>query len=871
MEMEAASIVNADDTLSVPVRVKGKSKALPLGAYTKFADSPLWGLQRQHYKNQGLKPWSQGQVPHYVTSNPFIAKAYAEVALGFWRDLKAKGKTGQPLYIIELGAGCGRFAYHFLLHFFEAFDAIRGADDKVCYVMTDFAPGTVAQWQHPIADKLKPFVEQGRLDFALFDAEKGDAENGDAEKDDEEADIQLFLQQQKIALTTNSLALPPVVISNYVFSGLRQDLFFLENERIYEGWLALAPKDGEANTEDPDHPFAGLKLDYQKRRITTLPYADSRWNSLIESFAKRLPPCALLFPAYALNAIARLGKLHGGHLLLLSADRSTHELKELARQQEPDIARHGSFSLPVNYHAIASVIQHQGGSCWTSAQNDGLAIFAACWQPKKLAQHTQPWRETELATKQAFRTFSPGDFYRIKQTLETEAEYLNPEQMLAFLRLSKWDTKVFYLMFAYIYDDLAQLPAQQQNEWYSALAEVWRYHLPIGEDYDLAYDLALLAAELNRWQSAIYLFLQSLQRANETQNQSAAYFNLGIAHWQIAAYSKAESYLVKALALAENEEKLAAENAEQTDVIAEPAANTIAGENSEEQNSIVGEQDIAAQDDDGDEDLDDDDDDDGDDDLDDDNEEHEEQNPAESQTLTISAQLTELRTWQARCQTILGAETLRLPATSPANPKALYASLLGPHQALALYRLQWDPELAALAGVECLRSTEHARAWIGQEQSEQKHVLAILHPEFGLIGVAALECPPQALQPGGSRSGRFYYWIGEEYQWQGYGTQAMQLLHQLAGKIGVLHIFSTVDKTNIASQRALAKLGYQRLPFDIIGERPGYRYHHFGQPLNEAALHAVLTQLLTELNSGISLAPLAQAEPASQTLEPSQC
>ncbi|MCR6650231.1 MAG: hypothetical protein NVV73_01440 [Cellvibrionaceae bacterium] len=432
MEMEAASIVNADDTLSVPVRVKGKSKALPLGAYTKFADSPLWGLQRQHYKNQGLKPWSQGQVPHYVTSNPFIAKAYAEVALGFWRDLKAKGKTGQPLYIIELGAGCGRFAYHFLLHFFEAFDAIRGADDKVCYVMTDFAPGTVAQWQHPIADKLKPFVEQGRLDFALFDAEKGDAENGDAEKDDEEADIQLFLQQQKIALTTNSLALPPVVISNYVFSGLRQDLFFLENERIYEGWLALAPKDGEANTEDPDHPFAGLKLDYQKRRITTLPYADSRWNSLIESFAKRLPPCALLFPAYALNAIARLGKLHGGHLLLLSADRSTHELKELARQQEPDIARHGSFSLPVNYHAIASVIQHQGGSCWTSAQNDGLAIFAACWQPKKLAQHTQPWRETELATKQAFRTFSPGDFYRIKQTLETEAEYLNPEQMLAF-------------------------------------------------------------------------------------------------------------------------------------------------------------------------------------------------------------------------------------------------------------------------------------------------------------------------------------------------------------------------------------------------------------------------------------------------------
>lgn len=861
MEMEATPIVSADDTLPVPVRVRDKTKALPPGIYTKFADSPLWDLQRQYYKNQGLAAWSQGKVPSYLTSNPFIAKAYADIALAFWRDLKAKGKTGQPLYIIELGAGSGRFAYHFLLQFFEAFDAIRGPDDKVCYVMTDFASKTVQQWQKPLASQLKPFVEQGRLDFAVLDVEKGDADKEDNAK----AHIQLQLRQQKIVLSPNSLALPPIVIANYVFSGLRQDLFFLENERIYEGWLALAPKNDETETQDnADHPFLGLQLDYQKRRITTMPYANPHWNSLLENFAKRLPPCALLFPTYALNAIARLGNLHGGDLLLLSADRSTHELKELARQQEPDIARHGSFSLPVNYHAIASVIQHQGGSCWTSAQNDGLAIFAACWQPEKLAEHTQPWRETELATKQAFLKFSPGDFYRIKQTLETEAEYLNPEQMLAFLRLSKWDTKVFYLMFAYIYDDIAQLPAQQQNEWYSALAEVWRYHLPIGEDYDLAYDLALLAAELNRWQSAIYLFLQSLQQANRTQNQSAAYFNLGIAHWQIAAYSKAESYLVKALALAENEEKLAAESAEQTDVIAGPAANTIVGENSGEQNSIVGEQDIAAHDDDGDEDLDDDDED-----LDDD-EEYEEQSPPDSQALTTSEQLTELRTWQARCQTILGAETLRLPATLQANPKALYASLLGPHQALALYRLQRDPELAKLAGVECLRSTEHARAWIGQEQSDQKHVLAILHPDFGLIGIAALECPPQALAPGGSRSGRFYYWIGEEYQWQGYGTQAMRLLHQLASKIGVLHIFSTVDKTNIASQRALAKLGYQRLPFDIIGERPGYRYHHFGQALSQAELYPVLAQLLAELNTGIALAPLTQAQPEPQLQEQEQ-
>jgi len=830
MGIEEAGIANADDTLSVPVRAQGKTNAFQPGTYSKLADSPLWHLQRQYYKNQGLDAWSRAQVPHYLTSNPFIAKAYAEIALGYWRDLKAKGLTGQPFYIIEIGAGSGRFAYHFLLQFFEAFDAVRGPDDKACYVMTDFASKTVRQWQAPLADKLKAFVEQGRLDFAIFDAE---------------TDTKLRLQQQKIVLKPHSLALPPVVIANYVFSGLRQDLFFLENERIYEGWLALTPEDSGSETQDnPDHPFRDLKLDYQKRRITALPYSKHR-NSLIEGFAKHLPPCALLFPTYALDAIERLGQLHGGHFLLLSADRSTHELKELAQQQEPDIALHGSFSLPVNYHAIASVIQHQGGSCWTSAQSDGLAVFVACWQAEKKAEQTPSWRETELAAKQALRKFSPGDFYRIKQTLETEAEYLNPEQMLAFLRLSRWDAKIFYLMFAYIYDDLAQLPVQQKNEWYAGLAEVWRYHLPIGEDYDLAYDLAMLAAELNRWPSAIYLFLQSLEHASQQndQNQSTVYFNLGIAHWQMADHSKAESYLVRALALAEAAAGLS--TTDQAQAVDDQASHAIDEKTGDQEGSSDDATENSLNE--NEEDFDSDEDDDFED-------EDDAENEAASQAPTIGEQLTELREYQARCQTILGAQTLQPPTASPA--KALYATLLGPHHAQALYRLQRDPKLAELAGVECLQNTEHARAWIQQEQSQHKHILAVLHPEFGLIGIAALECPPQALAPQGSRSGRFYYWIGEEFQWQGYGTQAMKLLHQLAGKIGVLHIFSTVDQANVASQRALAKLGYKRLPFELIGERPGYRFHHFGQAVSEAALHPILAQLLTELASPTSVAQL---------------
>lgn len=769
------------DTHSTP-QPDAVSAASQAGGYNAFANSPLWDLQRQYFSQRGLDAWAEAQVPHYVTSHPSMAKAYAQVVLGFWRDLKARGMVaGQPLYIIELGAGSGRFAYHFQLQFFAAFDAIRDPEDKVCYVMTDFAVSTVSQWQQRLHTKLQPFVAQGRLDFAVFDAE---------------ADSQLELQHQQIRLRPNSLELPPVVIANYVFDGLRQDLFFLDKERFYEGWVAV-----ETGAEaSADKPFSGLKLDYQKRRTIAPKYLNSHWNQLIVSYAKRLPPCALLFPSYALNTLDRLSRLHADNLLLLSADRGSHALKNLASQREPDIARHSSFSLPVNYHALADIIQAQGGSSWASSAGNGLAILAACWRAPTTG--TSTWRETALAAQQALQGFNPNDFYRIKQTLETQAQYLSPEQMLAFLRLSQWDTKVFYLMYPYAHDFLGQLPDQVQEEWYQGLREVWRFHLPIGEDYDLAFDLGCLAAELNRWSAATCWFLQSLEHLNlaqqQDQNRSSIYFNLGIAHWQLAAYSEAETYLVKALELAP-----------------EPASEN------EMENSAGNENRLIAP--------------------------------------SIRQQLADLRSWQAQCQQLLGAQTLRLSAT-PANPKLMFGSLLGPHQAQALYRLQRHPELCRLTGVECLQSTGHARDWLQREQTDSKHVLAILHPDLGLIGVAALECPAQSLASAGSRSGRFYYWIGQDYQHQGYGPQALALLHQLASIKGVQHIFSTVAQTNMASQRALAKLGYQRLPFEPIGEPPGYRYHHFGPDASELELHGTLGKLLAELDSGKSLVPLAAQE-----------
>src|SRR5438270_8877543 len=98
----------------------------------RLSGSILWKLQRGFFHRQGVRAWSQGPVPHYITSNAFIADGYARVVFGFLRDCHAVTPTGenpnflpldlsQPVYIIELGAGSGRFAFHFMKKFLSVF------------------------------------------------------------------------------------------------------------------------------------------------------------------------------------------------------------------------------------------------------------------------------------------------------------------------------------------------------------------------------------------------------------------------------------------------------------------------------------------------------------------------------------------------------------------------------------------------------------------------------------------------------------------------------------------------------------------------------------------------------------------------------
>src|SRR5262245_60566607 len=69
----------------------------PIEVDQRLSRSKLWRVQREYFDRVGIEAWRRGEVPHYITNNPGLAGAYAEVFLGFFRDLRTAAASDEPL------------------------------------------------------------------------------------------------------------------------------------------------------------------------------------------------------------------------------------------------------------------------------------------------------------------------------------------------------------------------------------------------------------------------------------------------------------------------------------------------------------------------------------------------------------------------------------------------------------------------------------------------------------------------------------------------------------------------------------------------------------------------------------------------------
>lgn len=137
---------------------------------TPFDQSILWRIHDAYFAARGIDAWNQGEVPFYSTSNYATARQHA----GFLTDLvmsqieQGRLEDDDPIWVLEVGSGLGRFASNFL-RALEVASGPIGADifSRIRYVLSDYSERSLREALR--TGGLKPFVETGHIVPALFD------------------------------------------------------------------------------------------------------------------------------------------------------------------------------------------------------------------------------------------------------------------------------------------------------------------------------------------------------------------------------------------------------------------------------------------------------------------------------------------------------------------------------------------------------------------------------------------------------------------------------------------------------------------------------------------------------------------------------
>lgn len=464
---------------------------------TKFSQSKLWQLQQDYFNSAEIEAWTSGQVPHYITSNPKMGQTYAELVLALLRDLSVKGKSNDPVYLIDLGAGPGRLCYHFFKHFERYYTQSAIALPPFCYILSDFTPTSEGFWlQHP---RLQSYLEKGWLDVAQFNAT---------------TDTTINLGHSGKTIEVQSLAQPLVVIANYFFDSIPQELFRIKNGRIKQALLSLS-SELSAETEDPGQLIQSLQLEYSYEAASPPVYPDEPiLNQLLQFYQEQLGDAHLLFPQVGIRCLERLRALSNMGLVLLTADKGDHHFTNLDGSPEPHVATHGSFSLPVNYHALKLYCENEKGLTLFPRHEPGHLDLGCLL----FLNEASSYLETINTYDKVVQDYGPDDFFSLKKLVEKRFGSLSYEDIMAVTRLSGYDARIFQQMLP---DLKGQIESMSSNERWSLLLmvpRIWDTYFPLVEADNLASNLGNLLMELHFFEEALLYYQKSFDIYGRTED-----------------------------------------------------------------------------------------------------------------------------------------------------------------------------------------------------------------------------------------------------------------------------------------------------------------------------------------------------------------
>lgn len=473
-----------------------------------FSESAVWQLNRDYYQKEGIRAWQNDVVPHHMTSNSLVGKTYAEIIFGLLRDLSFKHKTTETVYILELGAGHGRLAYHILRHLEQLTADLNITLPPYCYIISDIVEESFSFFlEHP---QLKPFFEKSKLDVCYFDATQTDT---------------LELLHSKQTFAKRDLAQPLVLVANYFFDSLPTDLFYVKDKKLSSCLAALhADKDpaGFTEVELIEH----MEINFFKERVSEPFYEDPIYNEILEEYRNKIFDSYLFFPITGFQCLRRLEVLSKEGIMLLSMDKGFHSLDAIDRKSAPELILHGSFSIWVNYHAFGQYCQKRNGKSFLPVQESFYSPVVCLL----LLNDAGDFKESAVSYAQYVTRFGPDEFNAIKRHIYKQVATLDMKELLALIRLSCFDATFTINLLPRIKRMAMHISIVERAKLKEALDEVWAMYFSINEPFDLAYEIGGLFYDLGYYKEALIYYAYSNLAYDDTADTM---YNQALCHYQL--------------------------------------------------------------------------------------------------------------------------------------------------------------------------------------------------------------------------------------------------------------------------------------------------------------------------------------------------
>jgi hypothetical protein len=501
----------------------------------RFSEAPIWNIQRKYYEEEGTKAWNNDQVPQYITSNPMIATAYAEMIFGFLQDRANSEYRSEPVFIVELGAGAGRLAYHVLHELCQLRDYSGISLPGFRYIMTDLATNNVMAWkEHPA---LQSFIVEGLLDFARFDAIN---------------DTVLNLVVSGITISEGDLQQPLIIVANYFFDSIPQELIYVGDGQIYEADVYVEYSEHNDSLK-PSEWLNQITLNYEHRRAYEYEQETYPYRDVISIYQEQLEDSHILFPAAGITCLERLNLLSQAGFLLITADKGDHLLDTWKFAEPPELILHGSFSLTANYHAIQHVFEQRGAAALFPPhhyKNINVGCILNLDKPMF-------YPNMRLAYRRCIERFGPDEFFSMKSWVDRNQDSMGLQQILSFWRLGGYDAEFFIHSTKQISNLLPDANDEEKQDMLRGIQLMWSSYYVMEQRYDLALDAGLILFEMDMYEhSKWYLEISIHQEQDEVV--STVFYCLAICCFELELVEDAMSYIRKLLELEpDHEEALA--------------------------------------------------------------------------------------------------------------------------------------------------------------------------------------------------------------------------------------------------------------------------------------------------------------------------